>query len=338
MATRQRPAPVDQAEQEEGAERQEDVGRVELVAEGAGVAARHLPGHLVTRSTTRGTSPVCGIDDDQRHLLVAGEVGDLPVAVDHARRSSSAPACSARCSTTFGSRSAIAIASRLGYLRRSRRAPAPEPRAAAGEEDQRADERRRASPSLHSPKCSSTTGATSRSVHCSRSAGRLGAAADEEQRARASRRACSDAVAAAAGVADAAPVDRLEAGRERDDEVAGVRGASAPSRPGPAGRGTPRCAAGRPRRSPRAPPSSPSTSQRPPRRSATSPPGRKRSRLPARSTTAHSSPAAGIPGSSRRSGSPSAPSSRQTRSTPSVTPSRAPTAAGSARSPSPGSR
>ena len=39
--------PVDQPEQEERAERQEDVGGVELVAEGAGVAARHLPGDLV---------------------------------------------------------------------------------------------------------------------------------------------------------------------------------------------------------------------------------------------------------------------------------------------------
>ena len=66
LATRQRPAPVDQADQEDRAERQEDVGRVELVAEGARVAARHLPGDLVAgprlldlaaRADRRGPAP-----------------------------------------------------------------------------------------------------------------------------------------------------------------------------------------------------------------------------------------------------------------------------------------
>ena len=49
-------------------------------------------------------------------------------------------------------------------------------------------------------------------------------AADEEQRAEAVA-PVQGAVAAAAGVGDAAPVDRLVAGRQGDDDVARVRGA-----------------------------------------------------------------------------------------------------------------
>ena len=75
------PAPVDQAEQEDRAEGEEDVGRVELVAEGAGVAARHLPGDLVA-GPGLAHDALAGSTIDQRHLLVVGEVGDLPVAVD----------------------------------------------------------------------------------------------------------------------------------------------------------------------------------------------------------------------------------------------------------------
>ena len=100
------PPPVDQPEQEERAEGQEDVGRVELVAEGARVAARHLPGDLVAGPRLAHLA-AARVDDDQRHLLVAGEVADLPVArrpsigaVGQARRSRR------RCSTTFASRSA----------------------------------------------------------------------------------------------------------------------------------------------------------------------------------------------------------------------------------------
>ena len=47
MGDPERPPPVEQPEEEDQRQRQPDIGRVELVAESARVAARHLPGHLV---------------------------------------------------------------------------------------------------------------------------------------------------------------------------------------------------------------------------------------------------------------------------------------------------
>ena len=73
-------APVDQAEQEDRAERQEDVRCVELVAELAGVAAGHLPGHLVPGPGLRDFAALT-VDQNQRHLLAVGEVSNLPDAV-----------------------------------------------------------------------------------------------------------------------------------------------------------------------------------------------------------------------------------------------------------------
>ena len=50
------------------------------MAEGAGIAAGHLPGNLV--AGPRLTHPPRGrVDNRQHHLLVAREPGDLPVAV-----------------------------------------------------------------------------------------------------------------------------------------------------------------------------------------------------------------------------------------------------------------
>ena len=77
------PAPVEQTEEEDRAKGQEHVGRVELVAERSRVAARHLPGDLVPRPRLAHLA-VGGVDDDEGNLLVAGEPGDLPAAVDTA--------------------------------------------------------------------------------------------------------------------------------------------------------------------------------------------------------------------------------------------------------------
>src|SRR5207237_6898386 len=68
------PPPVDEAEEEDEAERDEDVRGVELVAEGAGVAAGHLPGDLVP-GPGLGHLAAAETDIDQRQLLAVGEVG-----------------------------------------------------------------------------------------------------------------------------------------------------------------------------------------------------------------------------------------------------------------------
>ena len=132
------------------------------------------------------------------------------------------------------------------------------------------------------------------------------------------------AVAAAAGVGDAAPVDRLEAGLERDDEVAGVRRGQ--RRPDPRQRvgvglaAQPAVVDGRLQRQP----SSPSSSQRAAaqvgdaRRRAGSAAARRRARPPPTRRPPPASPARA--GAAAR---PSASCSRQTRSTPSISVSRA---------------
>ena len=142
------------------------------------------------------------------------------------------PGCSRRWSTTLASRSAIAVASTASI-----RSPAGGAFAARGrrgdgqEEEQESGAQGEDAAPPHRPKCSSTAGATSRSVHCSRSSAAAGPAADEEQRAEAVV-PVQGAVAAAAGMGDAAPVDRLVAGRQGDDEVAGVRRAQRGEDPG----------------------------------------------------------------------------------------------------------
>ena len=216
---RQQAAPVEQAEQEDRAERQEDVGGVELVAEGARVAAGHFPGDLVAGP---GLAHETGlrIDDDQRHLLVVGEVADLPVAVDLVDGVGQGP---------VGPLLLGDVGIAVGDLGRFRGGDFSACRGGrCGQAEQRGGKYGRQPP--HSPKWSSTTGATSLRVHCSRSLAELGAAADEEQRAERVA-GVQRAVAAAAGVGDAAPVDRLEAGLQREQEVAGV--GSAERRPDP---------------------------------------------------------------------------------------------------------
>ena len=165
------------------------------------------------------------VDQGQRDLVVAGEVGDLPVPFDDvgaraqargARGALRRPSGRGRRPGSRGRprccRPAAVVGGR-GRGRRAARARSATPVQSAAAPHQSLPPR---------PKCSSTTGATSRSVHCSRSRGAPRAAADEEQRPEAVA-AVQRAVAAAAGVAGPAPVDRLVAGRERDDEVAGVR-------------------------------------------------------------------------------------------------------------------
>ena len=73
------PAPVEQPEDEDRAERQPDVGRVDHPAERARVATRHPPGHLVARPRFDDLAGV-RVDDDLDDLVVAGEEPDLPEA------------------------------------------------------------------------------------------------------------------------------------------------------------------------------------------------------------------------------------------------------------------
>ena len=202
-------------------------------------------------------------------------------------------------------------------------------RAGGGQEEQRGrrlqgEDARRAS--LIGRSARSTAGATSRSVHCSRSLGALRPAADEEQRPERVA-AVQGAVAAAAGVGDAAPVDRLVAEREGDDEVARVRRAQ--RRPDAGQRVRVLSLRRRPSSTvASSTPGSPSSSQRPPRRSRDLAAGAEAQRSP---------PARPPPSLARRhprlaprSGSPSSPSSQQTRSTPSISASARRTVAGSA--------
>ena len=76
-----RPPPVEQADQEQRTQRQEHVGRIQLVTERARVPSCHLPQHLVP-GPRLGDLPTPRVDEHQRHLFVAGEVGDLPVPFD----------------------------------------------------------------------------------------------------------------------------------------------------------------------------------------------------------------------------------------------------------------
>ena len=93
LATRQRrrqsKRPTERARRSAGTHR-----GVELVAEGAGVAAGHLPGNLIAgpRFTDLARQRV---DDDQGHLLVGGEVADLPMALTMLALGSGPGACGA---------------------------------------------------------------------------------------------------------------------------------------------------------------------------------------------------------------------------------------------------
>ena len=279
------------------------------MAEGAGVAAGHFPGDLVAGPRLAHVA-VCRVDDDQRDLLVVGEVADLPVAVDPVGAAGQARVLAALARRPWGRgrrpRSPRSDRCRIGRLR--------------GDAWRGGGQRSRAAPQArtprppHSPKCSSTAGATSRSVHCSRSPARPGPQPTKSSGPSESPRV-QRAVAAAAGVGDAAPVDRLEARRQRDDEVAGVRSARAPTRPGPAGRvglaAQPAVLDPRLERLevPLDLPAAAAQVARPRRRAGSEPLARRVRPPPARSP-------GGTPGSSRRSGGPSAPSSQQTRSTP----------------------
>ncbi len=188
--------PVDQAEQEDRAEGQEDVGGVELVPERSRVAAGHFPGHLVPGpGLTHGAG--LRIDDDERHLFVAGEVADLPVAVDlvgavgqhrvlfalldHVRVGGGdlgglrgVYLCRGRCreerereeeEQDEGCWPAGPVMGQGGLRAGHGPSSTPLPHATRGR-----------SRVLHhlSPKCSRTTGATSRRVHCLRAAASAG--------------------------------------------------------------------------------------------------------------------------------------------------------------------
>ena len=105
---------------------------------------------------------------------------------------------------------------------------------------------------------------TSRSVHCSRSPARLGSGPAPQQRAERVG-AVQGAVATAADVVGAAPVDELVPGRRREQHVAGRRAGQ--RRPDPAERVRVVRASATARRRPSAPSAarSPSTLQRRPR-------------------------------------------------------------------------
>ena len=266
------------------------------------------------------------------------------MAVARTTRSAPSSPCSRSSSRTFGSRSATAIASASvtsGLAAqpsgRSQHGQSTGERATAASGERAEHSPRARTPADPPPRPPSLTRPQPEVLEDHRRhvaqrpllalVRRLGPAADEEQRPERVA-GVQRAVAAAAGVGDPAPVDRLEAERERDDEVAGVRRGQRRPDPGQrVGVGLAAQPAVLDRRRP-APPGSPSTSQRPPRRSRDLAAGPEAQRSPrrARPPPTRRRPA-GIPGSSRRSGSPSASSSRQTRSTPSITASRAATAA-----------
>ena len=254
-------------------------------------------------------------------------------------------------STTFGSRSAIRIASASAEPMLAERRPlrpataerhdsaraSERERAGARRPQDRASTRRRSVPRTLSPKCSRTTGATSRRVHCSRSSADSGPQPTKSSGPSESPRV-QRAVAAAAGVGDAAPVDRLVAGRRARRSKSPACGALSADQTRASGSGYSRCAGGRPRPSPPAPPARPRapSARRAGRRRSS--PGRKRSCSPPRSTTAHSPLPAAAPAlaaaAARRRRPPAGRPGRPPRSRPaSPRPS-----AGSARSPSPGSR
>jgi hypothetical protein len=81
MDQAQRPARVEERGDEQQAERQPDVGCVDLLGDGAGVAAGERSLDLVV--APRLVDVAGGVEDDQRDLLATRPVGDLPtVAAD----------------------------------------------------------------------------------------------------------------------------------------------------------------------------------------------------------------------------------------------------------------
>ena len=76
----QRPAPVEEAAEEDHRQRKPDVGRVQLVPERSLVAAGHLPGHLVP-GPRLGHHTGARVDVDHDDLFVAVEVADLPAGL-----------------------------------------------------------------------------------------------------------------------------------------------------------------------------------------------------------------------------------------------------------------
>ena len=168
-------APIEEPDQEEGAERQEHIGRVELVAEGAGVAAGHLPGHLVPGPGLRDLGGE-RIDEDQGDLFSAGEIAHLPVPFDNVGAGGEAAVLVAladdlRVAVGNARRPTRRDASRRRrFLRRCHRGRKSQGQQGGG----RAERRARHQPRAPVPKCSSTIGATSRRDHCDRSSARCG--------------------------------------------------------------------------------------------------------------------------------------------------------------------
>ena len=226
MATRQSRRQSTRPSRKISAEGQEDVGGVELVAEGAGVAAGHLPGDLVAgprlaspRRCRRRRGPA---PPRRRRRSRRPPSGRRPSLARRGR----AAGCSRRSLDDL--RVAVGDARSLRPRRSARRGGAGRPAAAdgaaAGSEEQRG---------RRSGRSDASRRLTARSAR--RTPGRRRAASTARARRRDSgpqptkssgpseSPRVQGAVAAAAGVADPAPVDRLVAGRERDDEVAGVR-------------------------------------------------------------------------------------------------------------------
>ena len=80
VAQRERPAPVDERQQEQHAQRQPDVERVDVPAERPGVAPRHRPRHLEAGPLFEHPPARVGDDDLADFLALAGEVAHLPAA------------------------------------------------------------------------------------------------------------------------------------------------------------------------------------------------------------------------------------------------------------------
>ena len=247
------PPPVEEADEEEEAERDPDERRVQRVGELAGVAAGHFPGDLVA-GPRLGHFPGLRVDHDQRVLVVVFEPADFPAFVLEGRAGE-------RCGCSRFSLIDLRVLRR--GLRRfgrgdvaGRRVPRRFAAPAGARAPEQGEERgaARAAPPHHArrhhspprPKWARIAGATSRRRPLLALVGRLRAAADEEQRPEAVA-GVEGAVAAAAGVGHAAPVDRLEAVARARARSRPSAARSAPTRPAAADRGRRRCAACRPR-------------------------------------------------------------------------------------------
>ena len=272
----QRPPPVEERRDEQQAQRQPDVERVEVAAERAGVAARHRPRDLDARVLAE-HAPVGGADDHLHELLVAGVERDLPLAARRARdlRERRAGGCARGCARA-AAREAIAVACALvtlagapagastaerGDARSATQASAADAASAAARSGRRRAARRRRS-------------TTARARASPSRPQQISGACESPGRQR--------AVAAAADVRGAAPVGELDAVGRRQQHLAGLlareRVPDPPERVGEV------AAAQRPpraQRRARAPPRAPLRRQRRPRRSPTSSPGAKRSCSPA---------------------------------------------------------